>query len=181
MAEIAYALGRSALATKVFALATILRETHHIPRQSSQAKMSCATRIDALRATLGEEAFTAAWEQGQNWSLDEAIQRMSVLLSASKSETAHQNGTTSDRTGSRPSTSANPQGLTNRELEVLPLLAEGLRNVDIADRLSTSRRTVEHHVSGVLTKFNARSRAEAVQRAYELGLLPLNSSDSAPK
>jgi DNA-binding CsgD family transcriptional regulator/tetratricopeptide (TPR) repeat protein len=81
----------------------------------------------------------------------------------------------------RPGTRANPQGLTNRELEVLPLLAEGLRNVDIAHRLSTSRRTVEHHVSGVLMKFNARSRAEAVRRAYELGLLPLRSSDPAPK
>jgi DNA-binding NarL/FixJ family response regulator len=56
-----------------------------------------------------------------------------------------------------------------------------LRNLDIADRLSTSRRTVEHHVSGVLMKFNARSRAEAVRRAYELGLLPLVSSDPTPK
>jgi DNA-binding NarL/FixJ family response regulator len=69
----------------------------------------------------------------------------------------------------------------NRELEVLPLLAEGLRNVDIADRLSTSSSTVEHHVSAVLAKLSARSRAEAVQRAYELGLLPLVSSDPAPK
>jgi DNA-binding CsgD family transcriptional regulator/tetratricopeptide (TPR) repeat protein len=83
--------------------------------------------------------------------------------------------------GPRPGTRANPQGLTNRELEVLPLLAEGLRNVEIAHRLSTSRRTVEHHVAGVLLKFNARSRAEAVRRAYELGLLPLQSSDPAPK
>jgi predicted ATPase/DNA-binding NarL/FixJ family response regulator len=180
MAEIAYTHERSALATQIFALATILRETHHIPQQSSHAKVLCATRIDALRATLGDQAFTTAWEHGQNWSLDEAIQLMSALLSAPKTETARQNGTKSGRTGPRPGTRANPQGLTNRELEVLPLLAEGLRNVDIADRLSTSRRTVEHHVSGVLTKFNARSRAEAVQRAYELGLLPLNSSDPAP-
>src|SRR5262249_20118205 len=83
--------------------------------------------------------------------------------------------------GPRPGTRANPQGLTNRELEVLPLLAEGLRNVDIADRLSTSRRTVEHHVAAVLLKFHARSRAEAVRHAYELGLLPLESSAPAPK
>jgi predicted ATPase/DNA-binding CsgD family transcriptional regulator/DNA-binding XRE family transcriptional regulator len=181
MAEIAYSHGRSALATQVFALATILRETHHIPQQSSHAKLLCATRIDALRATLGDQAFTTAWEQGQKRSLDEAIQRMSALLSAPKTETARQNGPTSGRTGPRPRTRANSQGLTNRELEVLPLLAEGLQNVDIADRLSTSRRIVEHHVSGMLMKFNARSRTEAVQRAYELGLLPLVASDPAPK
>jgi DNA-binding CsgD family transcriptional regulator/tetratricopeptide (TPR) repeat protein len=66
---------------------------------------------------------------------------------------------------------ANSQGLTNRQLEVLPLLAEGRSNAEIAGRLSTSPRTVEHHVSAVLAKLNAHSRAEAVRRAYELGLL----------
>jgi DNA-binding CsgD family transcriptional regulator/tetratricopeptide (TPR) repeat protein len=73
--------------------------------------------------------------------------------------------------GPRPVTRANPQGLTNRELEVLPLLAEGLRNAEIADRLATSARTIEHHVSRVLMKLNARSRAEAVRRAFDLGLI----------
>jgi DNA-binding CsgD family transcriptional regulator/tetratricopeptide (TPR) repeat protein len=74
--------------------------------------------------------------------------------------------------GPRPTTRANPQGLTNRQLEVLRLLAEGLRNPEIADRLSTTRKTVEHHVSAVLTKLEARSRAEAVRVAYQLGLIP---------
>ena len=73
--------------------------------------------------------------------------------------------------GPQPRTRANPQGLTSRQLEVLPLLAEGLHNAEIAERLSTSPRTVEHHVSAVLAKLDARSRAEAVRRAYELGLL----------
>lgn len=75
------------------------------------------------------------------------------------------------RRGPHPRTRANPQGLTNRQLEILPLLAEGLSNAEIAERLSTSPRTVEHHVSAVLAKLDARSRAEAVRRAYELGLL----------
>src|SRR4029077_11946680 len=83
--------------------------------------------------------------------------------------------------GPHPRTRANPQGLTNRELEVLPLLAEGLRNVEIAERLSTSRGIFEHNVCGGWMKSTARSRAEAVQRAYELGLLPLVASDPAPK
>lgn len=74
--------------------------------------------------------------------------------------------------GPRLATQANPQGLTNRQLEVLLLLAEGLRNQEIADRLSTTPKTVEHHVSAVLTKLDARSRAEAVRAAYQLGLIP---------
>jgi DNA-binding CsgD family transcriptional regulator/tetratricopeptide (TPR) repeat protein len=78
-------------------------------------------------------------------------------------------------------TRANPQGLTNRQLEVLPLLAEGLSNAEIAHRLSTSPRTVEHHVSAVLTKLHARSRAEAVHHAYELELLTQVSADPADK
>jgi DNA-binding NarL/FixJ family response regulator len=74
--------------------------------------------------------------------------------------------------GPRPATQANPQGLTNRQLEVLALLAEGLRNPEIAKRPSTTPKTVEHHVSAVLTKLEARSRAEAVCAANQLGLIP---------
>jgi DNA-binding CsgD family transcriptional regulator len=73
--------------------------------------------------------------------------------------------------GPRPVTRANPVGLTPRQLEVLLLLAEGLHNPEIAERLSTTPKTVEHHVSAVLAKLNARSRAEAVRVANQLGLL----------
>ena len=59
--------------------------------------------------------------------------------------------------GPRPNTRANPAGLTARELEVLGLLAEGLRNAQIAERLVLSGKTVDHHVSAVLHKLNVRS------------------------
>jgi DNA-binding CsgD family transcriptional regulator len=74
--------------------------------------------------------------------------------------------------GPRPTTRANPHGLTSRQLEILLLLAEGLHNSEIADRLSTTPKTVEHHVSAVLAKLEVRSRGEAVRVAYELRLLP---------
>jgi DNA-binding CsgD family transcriptional regulator len=73
--------------------------------------------------------------------------------------------------GPRPATQANPHGLTPRQLEILLLLAEGLHNSEIADRLSTTPKTVEHHVSAILAKLRARSRAEAVRLAYEARII----------
>jgi DNA-binding CsgD family transcriptional regulator len=73
--------------------------------------------------------------------------------------------------GPRPSTRGNSAQLTARELEVLRLLSDGLRNATIAQRLYLSPRTVEHHVSAILRKLNAQSRGEAVAAAARLALL----------
>jgi DNA-binding CsgD family transcriptional regulator len=67
--------------------------------------------------------------------------------------------------GSRTSTRRNPLGLTRREAEILALLSQGLRNAAIARRLFVSTKTVDHHVSAILTKLGVPSRAEAVARA----------------
>jgi DNA-binding CsgD family transcriptional regulator/tetratricopeptide (TPR) repeat protein len=72
--------------------------------------------------------------------------------------------------GPRRQTRANPAGLTGRELEVLTLLVEGMRNAEIAKRLVISQKTVDHHVSAVLRKLNARTRGEASAAASNLGL-----------
>lgn len=61
--------------------------------------------------------------------------------------------------------------LTPREEEVLELLAEGLPNKLIADRLQISENTVKFHVSAILSKLGAHSRTEAVMRAARKGLL----------
>lgn len=61
----------------------------------------------------------------------------------------------------RASTLSNPSGLTRRQMDVLLCLQDGLSNADIAERLFISPKTVDHHVSAILAKLGARTRAEA--------------------
>lgn len=72
--------------------------------------------------------------------------------------------------GQRPATRANPANLTPRELEVLSLVAEGLRNSEIAARLFVAEKTVDHHVSAILGKLGVTSRVQAVTEATQLGI-----------
>ena len=72
--------------------------------------------------------------------------------------------------GPRPATRKNPANLTERELEILRLITDGLRNREIAGRLFLSEKTVDHHVSAILAKLDVRSRGDAMRRAMELGL-----------
>jgi len=73
--------------------------------------------------------------------------------------------------GPRRRTQDNPAGLTAREMEVLALLAEGLTNAQLADRLFLSEKTVDHHVSSVLRKLGEPNRAAAAAAARKLGLV----------
>ena len=72
--------------------------------------------------------------------------------------------------GPRASTRSNSAGLTRREAEVLALVAAGLSNGEIADRLYLTPKTVGHHVSAVLAKLGVASRAEAALAAARLGI-----------
>ena len=63
-------------------------------------------------------------------------------------------------------------GITPRELEILELIAEGLSNREIADRLFVTENTVKTHCSRTFEKLGARRRTEAVQLGKVLGLLP---------
>ena len=71
----------------------------------------------------------------------------------------------------RQRTSQPDYGLTERELEVLSLLVEGLSNAEIAERLVVSIATVKYHVRGILSKLGASSRTEAVSLALQQDLI----------
>jgi DNA-binding NarL/FixJ family response regulator len=76
------------------------------------------------------------------------------------------------RRGPRRTTRDNPANLTPREVEVLALVEQGLRNRQIADRLFVSAKTVDHHVGAILRKLGVHTRGEASAAARRLGLAP---------
>jgi len=73
--------------------------------------------------------------------------------------------------GIRKTTQSNPEFLTDRELDVLRLLQEGLHNKEIAARLFISAKTVDHHISAILYKLEVSSRTKAVYEAEKLGII----------
>ena len=80
-----------------------------------------------------------------------------------------------ERFAAQPSSAARPSSalaqLTERESEVFALVAQGMSNAEIANRLYISLFTAKTHVSRILTKLNARDRAQLVMHAYETGLV----------
>lgn len=72
----------------------------------------------------------------------------------------------------RQRASQHDYGLTERELEVLALLVEGISNAEIAERLVVSVATVKFHVRGILSKLGVSSRTEAVAMTLQQNLIP---------
>jgi DNA-binding CsgD family transcriptional regulator len=73
--------------------------------------------------------------------------------------------------GMRKSTQSNPASLTDRELDVLQLLNQGMQNKEIAAALFISAKTVDHHISSILFKLDVNTRTKAVQEAVRLEIL----------
>jgi DNA-binding CsgD family transcriptional regulator len=116
-------------------------------------------------------ALAAGDEEAQRIALDELTRLGARPGAQAVARSLRERGARGLARGPRPTTRANPALLTDRELQVLGLVAEGLRNAEIADRLFVSKRTVDHHVSAILRKLEVRTRGEAARVAGELAIL----------
>jgi DNA-binding CsgD family transcriptional regulator/tetratricopeptide (TPR) repeat protein len=113
----------------------------------------------------------------------EALEILETLgasaVAAKLRRTLRDDGVVVPRGKSRESRS-HAAGLTARQAEILQLLDEGLTNIEIADRIFVSPRTVESHVSAVLAKLKCSTREGAVIQARAEGLLPVNDTSRRP-
>ncbi len=141
------------------------------------------SRGEALWTDIGDPyetalALSGAGDEAALRRSLEALQRLSARPAASiVARRLRDRGARDLRMGPRPSTRRQPAGLTAREVEIVRLMAQGLRNAEIANRTFLSVRTVDHHVSSVLTKLGVRNRTEVLREATRLGLLERGPGD----
>jgi DNA-binding CsgD family transcriptional regulator len=122
-------------------------------------------RYDAAVALAGSDA-----EEDLRESLRELQAVGARAAAAIVARRLRERGARGVQRGPRPATRANPAGLTARQLEVLALLAQGDQNAEIAEKLFLSEKTVEHHVSAILSKLGVRTRVQAAAEAARLGI-----------
>jgi DNA-binding CsgD family transcriptional regulator len=155
--------GEAERAAKLFGAAQALREAagyHLTPEEEAWREPYLAT----TRSRLGDDSWEEALAQGRAMSMEEAIE---YALSKEESPTA-----TPSSTSEQPSARAaeHPAGLTSREVEVLSLVATGMTNNEVAERLFVSPRTVHRHLNSVYHNLGVRSRTAATRFAIEHGL-----------
>jgi DNA-binding CsgD family transcriptional regulator len=154
------AKGNPEAAARLFAAAeAVQRRIGLTPAPALRAKNERA--LAAAREALGEEAFTAAWAAGKDLPLKQAVAEAQTLApDADRAAPVDQD----------PSPSSVAGGLTPREVEVLKLVAGGLTNAQVAERLFLSPRTVNGHLNSIYHKLGVSSRSAATRFAVEHGL-----------
>ena len=148
-AEIAAAGDRPARAVTLFAVSDALRAAIGA-EHSAFVRERQERGLETARGRLDAAAFAAAWARGQALSLAEAF--VEAQLEAA-----------GERAGA-------DLGLTPRELEVLRLIADGLTDAEVAERLVVSVRTVHAHSRSIFRKLGVGSRSAATRYALEHGL-----------
>jgi len=161
VAMLALATGRPTCAARLFGAAAGQREAISNPFKLPERSVY-ERGANAAREMLGDD-FAVAWDAGRAFSPAEAVADAFAAL---------------DEIGSlvMPGAPASTDsglvaGLTSRELEVLRLLVAGGSNREIADALFVSPRTVQAHLANLFGKLDVHTRAGAVARAYELGIV----------
>ena len=160
--------GEAERAARLFGATEALHEAlrqavayQHSPEEEAWREPYLAT----TRSRLGEALWQAAWAEGRAMSMEQAIE---YALTEEEPSAATLSSTHEQLSAPAPE---HPAGLTSREVEVLGLVAEGLTNAQVAQRLFLSPRTVQRHLNSVYHKLGVNSRTAATRFALEHGLL----------
>ena len=152
LGEVVAAQHKFAWATQLWAAAEALRDALGISIPPVE-RAGYERARSAVRVHLGEQTFAASWAQGRAMTPEQAVAAQ----------------------GQKPSPPPNvpvspptyPAGLTAREVEVLRLVASGLTDLQVAEQLVLSPRTVHSHISSIYRKLDVTSRSAATRYAIE--------------
>ena len=152
-----------------------------VPLKEYYLGYQAETKTSALRAAAIWEKLECPYEQaltlfeGTDADKRKAInivhQLGAVVVFEKLKMDMRNSGIRSIPRGIRKSTQSNTAFLTERELDVLKLLQEGMQNKEIAASLFISAKTVDHHITSILFKLDVNSRVKAVQKAVHLKVL----------
>jgi DNA-binding NarL/FixJ family response regulator len=123
--------------------------------------------IAADRARMGLARFETAWEIGQNMSLAQVVEQAMAYKVPETSPLAP----VAEELPSEKPQGGYPGGLTAREVEVLRLVAQGLTNAQVAEKLIMAPRTVNVHLTSIYSKLAVTSRTAAARFAMDQKLL----------
>ncbi len=164
LAAVAGMQGQPVRAVRLYGSAQSLRTMLGAPL-TPMDRSSYEQTVAAVRALLDEPTFLNAWTEGQAMPLVEAIAE-----AAQVKVREHITPTPVPAPLDTPSTSpfrGNPFGLTDREIEVLRLVTQGLTTLQIAERLIISPRTADAHLRSIYSKLGVTSRSAATRSAIE--------------
>ena len=147
----AISIGQAERGVRLLAAAEAMRERIGLQYRVAETVAARDLSVSMARETLGEPAFTEAWTAGRSLQPDQAIAEARLPIA--------------------PPVIAPRWSLTSREQDVLRLLAQGMKDPEIADALFLSVRTVENHVAHILDKIGVRTRTAAVSAAVAAGLV----------
>jgi DNA-binding NarL/FixJ family response regulator len=165
LAAIALAEGDTAAALQQLGRALALHDELEIPFERAQILLRAGTALArAGEHDDGLERLAEGHRLARRLGAEPLAARIAAAVTATGSSPE-------ELLGSRAAARHAQAGLSRRELEVMRLVAEGLTNRQIAERLVLSTRTVDMHVRSILTKLRCRTRTEAAGRAAQLGLL----------
>ena len=169
LAELQAQTGQVERAVELLALVS-----HH-PASDREIKDKAERCLTDYQAELSPKLLAAAAERGRNSDLDTAVEAVQLNLAAAGERAevgAPVKETISTPTSADLANAGLVEPLTDRELEVLQLIAEGLTNQQIADALIISVGTAKWYTGQIYGKLNVSNRTQAVAQARELSLLP---------
>ncbi len=155
LAAAVLAQGQPIWAVRLWGMAEILRESMGAPMPPIE-RPAYKRSVNGARMQLGEEAFAAAWAEGRVMTPEQVLASLEPATLAEPVAIVKQ----------LPA-AIYPNGLTEREVEVLRLVAQGLTNARIAEQLVLSHHTVNAHVRSILSKLEVTSRSGATRFAFE--------------